>query len=73
MFWLHRHVGPVMSELDIWPTANLLIGQHGTAAESEAARRAGRVLDRADFDGWQVWARIRLARDAVGHCLSALT
>jgi hypothetical protein len=26
---------------------------------------AGRALDRGDFDGWHVWARIRLAIDAM--------
>jgi hypothetical protein len=56
---------PVISEPDIWRAANLLIGQHGAGAASEATRRAGQMLDRADFDGWHEWARVRLAIDAM--------
>jgi hypothetical protein len=55
----------VVSELDIWRTANLLIDHHGSGAASEAARYAGRVLDRGDFAGWSVWARIRVAIEAL--------
>jgi hypothetical protein len=51
----------MVSELDIWRAANLLVGRHGAAAASEATRWAGRMLDRGDCEGWQVWARIRRA------------
>lgn len=55
----------MISELDVWRAANLLISQHGTGAASAATRLAGRMLDRGDSDGWQVWARIRLPIEAL--------
>jgi hypothetical protein len=55
----------VISEIDTWRAANLLIRQHGAGAAPEATRRAGRMLDRGDSDGWQVWAKIRLAVEAL--------
>ena len=36
----------VISELDIWRAANLLIRRHGAHAELEAARLQGLMLDR---------------------------
>ena len=51
----------MVSELDIWRAANLLIGQHGDGAEMEAARKADLMLDRGDRDGQLVWRRIRRA------------
>jgi hypothetical protein len=51
----------VIPDIDIWRAANLLIRQHGAGAAYEANLRAGPMLDRRDSDGWQVWARIRLA------------
>jgi hypothetical protein len=35
----------VISKLDIWRAADLLISQHGEGAVMEATRRAGRMLD----------------------------
>ena len=40
--------------VDIWWTANLLIGQHGAGTASGATRRARSMLDRGDRDGWHV-------------------
>jgi hypothetical protein len=51
----------VISELDVWRAANLLIRQHGENAELEAARKADVMLDRGDRDGQLVWMRIRRA------------
>jgi hypothetical protein len=51
----------VISELDLWRAANLLIKSHGIDAELEAARLQDLMLDRADDDGRLVWARIRRA------------
>jgi hypothetical protein len=48
----------MVSDLDIWRAANLLIRQHGADAELEAAR----LQDwRGDDEGRLVWARIRRA------------
>ena len=51
----------MISDLDIWRAANLLIGQHGDEAEFAAARRADLMLDRGDLEGQTVWKRIRRA------------
>ena len=65
----------MISDLDIWRAANLLIREHGGEAEIEAAGRAdlmraalvgGRLdrrskLERGDLDGLAVWKRIRRA------------
>jgi hypothetical protein len=48
----------MVSNLDIWRAANMLIRQHGTDAELEAARLADLMLDRGDVDGHLVWPRI---------------
>jgi len=55
----------MISELDVWRTADLLVNHHGARAASEATRHYRRVLDRGDFDGWHVWALIRLAIEAL--------
>jgi hypothetical protein len=55
----------VISELDIWRGANLLIRKHGADAELEAARLQDLMLDRGDDEGRLVWARIRRAIEAL--------
>jgi hypothetical protein len=51
----------VISDLDIWRAANLLIREHGADAEIVAAQRADDMLERGDHDGKSVWLRIRRA------------
>jgi hypothetical protein len=51
----------MISDLDIWRAANLLIRQHGADAELVAASRADEMLARGDLDGQLVWKRIRSA------------
>jgi hypothetical protein len=51
----------MISELDIWRAANLMIGRHGVDAELQAARMACAMLDRGDIEGQRVWQRIRRA------------
>jgi hypothetical protein len=58
----HYHV---ISELDVWRAANLLIRQHRDHAELEAARLQDLMLDRGDDEGRLVWARIRRAIEAL--------
>jgi hypothetical protein len=53
-----RAAGSMISELDIWRAANLLVSKHGEGSVTEATRLAGRMRDRGDSEGWQVWARI---------------
>jgi hypothetical protein len=67
----------MIPELDIWrvgaspkprlqaAAANLLIRQRDADAVSEATRLAGRMLDRGERDGWQLWTPIRRAIEAL--------
>jgi hypothetical protein len=55
----------MVSDLDIWRAANLLIRRHGADAELEAAKRVDLVLDRGDDDGRLLWAQIRRAIEAL--------
>ena len=55
----------MISDLDIWRAANLLIRKHGDDAELEAAKRADLMLERGDRDGQSVWSRIRRAIEAL--------
>ena len=51
----------MISDLDVWRAANLLIRQHGADAEIQAARRADLMLERGDLDKHSLWKRIRRA------------
>jgi hypothetical protein len=51
----------MISDLDIWRAANLLIREHEANAELEAVRRADLMLDRGDDRGRLLWQRIRRA------------
>jgi hypothetical protein len=55
----------MVSDLDIWRAANLLIREHGADAELEAACLQDLMLDRGDDEGRLVWARIRCAIEAL--------
>ena len=48
----------MVSELDVFRTAHLLMRQHGEYAELEAARRADELLDSGDLEGHVVFVRI---------------
>jgi hypothetical protein len=49
----------MISDLDIWRAANMLITRYGELAEIEACRLADLMLDRGDRDGELLWLRIR--------------
>jgi hypothetical protein len=51
----------MISDLDIWRAANLLIRKHGSEAEVEAVRRSELMLEPGDPDGQILWKRIRRA------------
>ena len=53
----------MISDLDIWRSANELIKQFGDTADVEAAARADAFLDKDDLDGQRVWLRILKAID----------
>jgi len=51
----------VISDLNIYRAANLVIERHGADALIEAARMIDRMLDHGDPEGQRVWQRIRRA------------
>jgi len=48
----------LISDRDIFQTANLLIRKHGSEAHIHAAMRADEFLDKGDLDGQRTWMRI---------------
>ena len=48
----------MLTDLDIYRTANLLVKQHGEDAPIHAAMRVDAMLEKGDLDGYAVWKRI---------------
>ncbi len=48
----------MISDLDIYRTANILVKQHGKEAPIHAALHADAMLDKGDMDGRSVWLRV---------------
>ncbi len=48
----------MISDLDIYRSANVLVRHHGQDAPIEAAMRADAMLEKGDLDGYAVWKRI---------------
>ncbi len=53
-----RHHLPMLSDLDIWRSAQVLISRCGEDAALKAAGRADDMLDTGDMDGRRVWLDI---------------
>jgi hypothetical protein len=51
----------LISDIDVYRAANLMIRQHGDDAELRAAQRVDLMLERGDRDGQLVWQRIMRA------------
>jgi hypothetical protein len=51
----------LVTDLDVWRAANMLIKRHGAEAEIEAARLADAMLNRGDGQGHLLWLRIKRA------------
>ncbi len=49
---------PMISDLDVYRSAQLLVEKHGDEARIEAAMKADDMLERGDLDGQAVWLRI---------------
>jgi hypothetical protein len=62
----------MISDLDIYRAANLLIERQGADAVIEAARMIDRMLDHGDREGQLVWRRIRRAIEALQAPASGL-
>ncbi len=45
----------MISDLDIYRSANVLVKHHGPDAPIHAAMRADATLDKGDLDGYAVW------------------
>ncbi len=52
---------PVITDLDVWRAANLMIKEHGVEAEIEACRMADRLMSWGDNEGQRTWLRIKRA------------
>ncbi len=48
----------MLTDLDIYRSAQALIKQHGEDAPIHAAMRADKLLKAGDLDGYAVWKRI---------------
>ena len=58
--------------LDIWRSASVLIRRYGDGASLHAANRADEMLDAGNMDGRALWGRIHeavleLGREALGE------
>jgi hypothetical protein len=64
----------VVSDLDIYRAANLLIDRYGADALIEAPRMIDRMLELGNPEGQAVWRRIRRARrckrSQAGRCIN---
>ncbi len=57
----------MISDLDIYRSAQVLLKRHGPDAPIQAAMRADAMLEAGDLDGYALWKRIV---KAVGELLS---
>ena len=53
----------MVSDIDVYRSAKLLVVQHGDEAPIHAAMRADELHENGDFDGYAVWRRIISAID----------
>ncbi len=51
----------MLSDLDLWRAANVMIKRYGDGAATEAAIRADAFLDQGIIDGERLWMRIMQA------------
>ena len=51
----------MLTDLDIYRSAKILVEQHGQDALLEAALKADELRDKGDLDGQAVWLRIAAA------------
>ncbi len=55
----------MVTEIDVYRTANEYIKQYGENAAVHAAMKADEMLEKADFDGQSVWLRVIKAIDGL--------
>ena len=48
----------MISDLDIYRSANVIIERYGEKARLHATKRASAMLDKGDLDAYAIWKRI---------------
>ena len=48
----------MLSDLDLWRAAQVMVKRYGDGAATEAAMRADEFLDQGNLDGKRLWMRI---------------
>ena len=48
----------MISDLDIWRAAQVIVKRYGDGAATEAAKRADEFLDQGNLEGKRLWVRI---------------
>ncbi len=51
----------MISDLDLWRAARIMVKRYGDGAATEAAMRADEFLDQGNLDGERLWLRIMQA------------
>jgi hypothetical protein len=51
----------MVSEIEIWQSAKLMVAQYGEGAFVRAEERAAALKANGDIDGWATWVRIAAA------------
>ena len=62
-----RYARPMISHLDIFRSAAVLIREHGGNASLEAAQRTDAMLEKGDVESAAVWRRIVKAVEEIQH------
>ena len=57
----------MITHLDIWRSASVLLNRYGAGASLHAANRACEMLDAGDMDGRALWGRIHAAVVELGR------
>ena len=57
----------MITHLDIWRSASVLLTRYGDAASLHAANRADELSDKGDMDGRALWGRIHEAVVKLGR------
>ena len=55
----------MISDLDVYRSANILVDKHGADAPIHAAQQAAAMLDKGDLDGRATWLRVVMAVEAL--------
>ncbi len=58
LHWRHHIITQMISDLDVYRSAQLLVERHGDGAPIEAAMKADAMLEKGDIDGQAAWLRV---------------